>query len=296
MSVLTEPVVLFPATTGFISTVGALMFAGAITALPLACTQSPGDGESPMSARELNDDLALLKTKRIFFGHQSVGTNILDGLRQLSAADSAGAPSIVRLEASTTLPPAFLAEKPIGENTRPDLKCADFRQTVEGQLQGKVDVALMKFCYVDITGETDVRSLFATYQSTIDSLKARHPEVTVVAATVPLTFKPTWWKQLAGRLLGRTTTSESGNIKRNMFNALVRERFAGQPLFDLAAVESTRPDGTVEGFDANGQHYAALVPEYSVDGGHLNDEGKRRVAEAFVKALAKAVRKTTSTP
>ncbi len=38
-----------------------------------------------------------------------------------------------------------------------------------------VDVAMMKFCYVDITSGTDVNALFATYRETIAALERDFP-------------------------------------------------------------------------------------------------------------------------
>src|SRR3954467_9059393 len=43
-----------------------------------------------LHAGTLTDDLKLLAHERIFFGHQSVGKNVLDGLQELSVA--AGVP------------------------------------------------------------------------------------------------------------------------------------------------------------------------------------------------------------
>ena len=55
--------------------------------------------------------------------------------------------------------------------------------------------------------------------------------------------------------------------------------------FDLALVESTRPDGTREFFYRKGVSYSALTPAYSDDGGHLNNEGRRHVAERLLVFL-----------
>ena len=55
---------------------------------------------------------------------------------------------------------------------------------------------------------------------------------------------------------------------------------------DLAGVESTHPDGTRESFTSRGKDYFALVPSYSHDGRHLNEPGRRAVAEALLVFLA----------
>jgi lysophospholipase L1-like esterase len=55
-----------------------------------------------------------------------------------------------------------------------------------------------------------------------------------------------------------------------------------EPLFDLARIEATRPDGGTE--TLNGVR--ALVSSYSSDGGHLNAAGADVVARALVTYLA----------
>jgi len=60
---------------------------------------------------------------------------------------------------------------------------------------------------------------------------------------------------------------------RGEFNRLLRERYAEDPIFDLAAVTSTYPDGRRETFTLDGKTYESLVPAYTDDGGHLNAVG-----------------------
>ena len=88
------------------------------------------------------------------------------------------------------------------------------------------------------------------------------------------------------------------NATREAFNALVRQTYAGkEPVFDVAALESTHPDGTRETYALDGHDYPALVPAYSDDGGHLNARGQVRLASAFVSLLASLPRSTPrSTP
>jgi hypothetical protein len=243
-----------------------------------------------MSGPEVKEQLGLLKTKRIYVGHQSVGSNILQGLASLMAEDSTERLTVLHMEDHPEIPPAFLAEQHIGVNGNPPSKCSEFERVLTGMLKDRVDIALMKFCYVDITGATDVDSLLGLYCTMVDSLRLHAPRVRLVHVTVPLTFAPALWKQWVGRILGRTTSSEAANVKRNLYNTLLRERFAGEPIFDLAAVESTYPDGSRETFTAGGKKYFALIPSYSGDGTHLNAEGGRRAARALVAALAEAAR------
>jgi len=104
---------------------------------------------------------------------------------------------------------------------------------------------------------------------------------------VPLTnLEPTtkaWIKGLLGR-----TTAQDVNVKRNEFNSLLRNTYLGiDPIFDLAQVESTHPDGTREYFTRDGKAIYTLAPEFTTDGGHLNEFGRQSAAEALLQILAK---------
>ena len=75
---------------------------------------------------------------------------------------------------------------------------------------------------------------------------------------------------------------------RERFNELMRTTYADrEPVFDLAAVESTRPDGSREVLDVGGSRAYALVSAYASDGSHLNEAGRRRVAEELLVFLAR---------
>jgi hypothetical protein len=56
-------------------------------------------------------------------------------------------------------------------------------------------------------------------------------------------------------------------------------------LFDLAKAESTLPDGSRSFFMSNRDTVFTLAEQYSADGGHLNDLGKRYAAAAMLTAL-----------
>ncbi len=58
------------------------------------------------------------------------------------------------------------------------------------------------------------------------------------------------------------------------------------PFFDIAKIESTFPDGTRSTFTKDGKTYYSMVPEYTHDGGHLNEMGRKKVAKQFLLLLA----------
>src|SRR6185437_6302983 len=138
---------------------------------------------------------------------------------------------------------------------------------------------------------TDAPALFARYQETIAELRARNPQTTFVHVTLPLTTAQTGWKALAKRLLGRAPYGTIENVRREQYNALLRRAYAGrEPLFDLARVESTAPDGTLVTVAWEGSTAPAMARDYTDDGGHLNARGRDLAARELVRVLAAAAR------
>jgi len=132
-------------------------------------------------------------------------------------------------------------------------------------------------------------ALFAAYQATLAPLQARFPHTTFVHVTAPLTTLQGGPKAFVKRLLGRPPAGARENARREEYNALLRLATQGkEPLFDLALVESTAPDGRAETFAWDGRQVPALVPAYTEDGGHLLGEGRLRAARQLVSVLASA--------
>ena len=67
----------------------------------------------------------------------------------------------------------------------------------------------------------------------------------------------------------------------------MRSRFAGEPLFDLALVESTDPAGRSVTATVGGKTAEALCASYTDDTCHLNAEGARRAARALASMIAR---------
>ena len=228
-----------------------------------------------------------LAAKRVYFGHQSVGANIMDGVADVIAAEPRLGLRVVAAEAAPETGGVFL-HGAVGRNEDPAAKTDDFAARLDGPLAGRVDVAFHKYCYVDVTAATDVPALFERYRQTMARLAAAHPGVVFVHVTTPLVTVPAGGAATLKRLLGRVPGRAADNLARERFNELMRKEYAGrEPVFDLAAVESTRPDGTREVSDAGGQTACALVPGYASDGSHLNETGRRRVAEELLVFLAR---------
>ena len=238
----------------------------------------------------LTTDLATAARARVFFGHQSVGMNILEAVPGVYTAHGMAAPLI---EEGATRPGAgggFIDHAFIGENENPVLKIQDFAAKLRSGLGQRVDVAMMKFCYVDVTSGTDVTALFRTYRATMAALQQEFPKVTFVYVTVPLTTEPGLLSKVKSKLTG-SGGAAADNAARQRLNELIRQQYAGDHLFDLAAAESTAPDGTRVAGTYDGQRYYALYPGYASDEGHLNATGARVVATAWLQAIARAAGK-----
>lgn len=233
----------------------------------------------------LREDFERIAQRRIIFGHQSVGANILDGVKQLSKM--VGVPvNIVDVKSADSPGLAMIGHTFIAENGKPLMKLKSFEQAMGLQATG-FDIALVKFCYVDFTAETDAQSLFASYRATIDTLRVRHPGTTFVHITAPLTTVQDGFKSHLKRLVGNAPYGTVENLRREEYNALLRQAYSGkEPIFDLARIESIAPDGSAVTVEWKGSSAPAMSAAYTYDGGHLNAAGKLRAARELVSVLA----------
>jgi hypothetical protein len=274
-----------------------------VVALVLAVTVVVGDRWSKAKSISIQGkvasaittaDLTVMARTRVFFSHFSVGMNVLDAVPGVYADHGVSAPPIEQGRAEPGPNGGFIADKFIGEDVElPQLE--DFDRTMRGGMGRQVDVALMNFCWSDIFSDTDVDALFARYRDTMAALERDFPNVTFIHVTVPLTTEPGLFTELKTRLktlLGRRDVrGQPANVARERFNALIRGEYAGRHLFDLAAIESTKPDGTRVSGRYDDQGYFALYDGYASDMAHLNAVGAKLAATAFLEAIAQASRK-----
>jgi len=224
-----------------------------------------------------------LSQRKIYFGHQSVGFDIISGIGDVMKDNPQIRLNIVETENPMDFGAPLFAHSPVGKNTDPKSKCDAFAKSMNDGLGEKAEVAFFKLCFVDIGSATDVKKVFEDYRNTIAAVKARHPKIVFVYVTAPLTTIQTGPKVWIKKKLGKPVGGYDDNIKREQFNEMIRKECAGrEPLFDLARIESTLPDGSREAFEKDGVSYPYLVPAYSTDGGHLNEFGRRRMAEQML--------------
>jgi len=276
-----------------ILTVVAALLLGAATAaavLQLPAGQSKGAAAMPDVSPATTAALEKLTTTRVYFGHQSVGHNVLDGLEALARRTEV--PIIVAEPGPSGTGPAgarsgVVLHSFIGQNGDPISKIDDFASTLRDMAPRGVDVAMMKFCYIDSGNGMAADELANEYLAAMRNLERAFPHTTFVYITMPLTAPRRDIKGIVKRVLGMPTRGREDNIERNRFNDIIRAqtRHTGR-LFDLAAVESTTPDGTAYTVAVNGTLLEALYPPYTVDGGHLNEASRLRAADRLATFLA----------
>lgn len=273
-------------------------------------SQAPRPAQGTAAVDITPRELAAAARSRTFFGHQSVGSDLLRAVPGVYAAHGMAAP-LIRDVAGLSGPAGasaglgavgdggggdggggYLTHVAIGANGQPLLKIKDFAARLRGGIAAHLDVAMMKFCYIDVAADTDVAPLFAAYRDTLAGLALEYPEVRFVAVTVPLTTDADATHRIKAGIktvLGRTDRfGPAENVARARLNALIRREYANGHLFDLAAVESTGPDGTRAGGRYRGAEYFALRRAYAADSGHLNPRGAHAAATAWLAAIAKA--------
>ena len=230
-----------------------------------------------------------LAKSKIFWGHQSVGSNIIGGLQELLSANAQIPLKVEAVKQPYTLAIGTLSHDHVGTNGDPSSKIKDFVRIVEGGVGAQVDTAFFKFCFIDFNGKTDVQQVCTEYKKALQGLKAKYPAIQFMHATVPLVKVETGPKAWVKKILGRTLDGTKDNVKRHEFNEMLRAEYSGKdPIFDIAKYESTRPDGSRETFELDGKRYFALVPAYTSDGGHLNTLGSRYLASELLFVLVDA--------
>jgi hypothetical protein len=236
-----------------------------------------------------------LAERRVFFGHQSVGANVMAGVAEILAANPQIRLTVHESKDVNAGSEPAIYHANVGRNFYPLEKSDEFAE-IAARALAPGDVGMVKYCFVDVEREVDPDSLFLAYRTRIADLRRQNPGLTVVHFTMPLTTVETeagYWKN---RLLGRVTFRDL-NVARNRYNELLLQTYGGQePVFDIAALESRRPDGSRAYFRKGGKTVYAMAEESTSDGGHLNEGARRMVAEQFLIFLARLPRERVAGP
>lgn len=217
------------------------------------------------------DALTAARALRVVFGHQSVGFDVLRGLRGLAEADA----DRYALEIEPRVRVEWYARRRgvgefvLGQNGDALGKVDAFAARVRDGLGDVVDVAMMKLCYADLTERADPKAIFARWKGAYEDLERAFPKVRFVWWTVPVPLP------------------ERCADRRTELNDLIRAyvRANGKTLLDVADLESHAPDGKAVTHAGGGEK---LFEGYARDaGGHLNDVGAQRVARAWWWLMAR---------
>ena len=226
-----------------------------------------------------------LAHRRVFFGHQSVGQNIMDGVAEVLTSHPEIGLKVVESE-NLAGEPAFYHAR-VGRNEYPLEKIGELVQVADRAFGTGNGVVMVKLCYADAQPGTDARALFEAYRRQIETLRARHPGVTVVHFTMPLTVSEGRKEYFKKKFLLRVTDRDR-NVVRNRYNRLLLAYYGGkEPVFDIARLESTRPDGSRLFFMQGADTVYSLAREYTPDGGHLNEVARHTMAEQLLIFLAR---------
>jgi hypothetical protein len=230
-----------------------------------------------------------LSQKNIFMGHHSVGYNILDGIREISSEDQTIKLNIIETDTFDSIESPVFAHYRVGKNLDPKSKIDHFKEIIE-VMNGKqvIDIAFFKLCYVDIDTNTNINDIFNYYVKSMSELQKNYPMTQFVHFTVPLKASPQGFKTWIKRFIGYPVKwTDPQNIKRNKYNRLIIKKYKiTDPIFDLAANESSYPNGKREYFKKDGEKYYSLVSDYTGDGGHLNKKGRKIIARELLIFLA----------
>ncbi len=217
-----------------------------------------------------NTILDQMKKKRIVFAHQSVGVNIVEGLEKIGEQDDKFQFNLKLIqEPNEIIEPGFY-HFVVGQNHQPLTKLKHFDTFIRNS--DNVDIAFMKFCYVDIKDTSDINFLFKNYTQMVDSLKKDNPDITFIHFTCPY-----------------RSEEDKLNANRNNYNNLKRNYYSdkNEQLFDLAVLESTKDNGNRSSYDLDGITYFKMNLPYTKDSGHLNPYGSFLVAKQLILFLAK---------
>lgn len=231
-----------------------------------------------MKLNELSESVwDSLSNTTIYFGHQSVGSNIIAGIEDVLKDNPEIKLNIKSYDADLKQFQSGLYHERVGLNTKPSTKIEGFCNSLDSGVGEKMDMAFFKFCYVDFNSSTNVSEVFNEYKQAIEKYTAKFPELKILHITAPLRVKPKGLKGMINKLRGKDQ-----NKKRCKYNELLLQEYGTENVFNLAYFESAYEDGTRE---RDGNVYA-LIPEYTDDGGHLNMKGRRVIAGQLLIFLA----------
>lgn len=217
---------------------------------------------------------------RMFFGHQSVGADLVQGLHEI--ADEP-VPQITEEFRGEPAADWLLAHRRVGRNEAPKTKLAEFESLLASGALRHFDTVMLKFCYVDVRTEEQANDLFQAYDEFVERARHNHPSVRIAHCTIPLRRLPSGPYAFLRRMLGHRHPEIDANRAREQFNHRMRAQYRNEPIFDLARLEATQPH--LSGTPVRQSQVPSLLAQYTDDGGHLNARGRSVMGKAFLQFM-----------
>ena len=160
--------------------VGDLFRAAALLFLSTVVVLSVGGCKPSEESKSMNtkfqlptiDQWSSAAKARVLFGHQSVGYNILDGVNTLAKEQGVTDFKIADISVAKDSGAAVIVHFEVGRNTDPRSKIDDFLGRIDATSGRRIDVAMMKFCYVDVSDDTRIDTLFKEYKEMVARVRA----------------------------------------------------------------------------------------------------------------------------
>ena len=123
------------------------------------------------------------------------------------------------------------------------------------------------------------------YKEAMSILENKFADTVFLERTFPLSHVKLSLKTKIKQMFGFDEIWEFGaNIYLNRYNSEVRALFQTQnSFFDFSKILTIKPDGTISTFVHNKVKYSHMYADYTYDGTHLNEMGKQKAAEQFLK-------------
>jgi len=284
----------------------------------------PIGDEAEMAALDAVSDACWkeLRDRRIYFVHRSVGDDLVKGMedamrrrstiglrvvgydaaRRESAREhreerrererGGGNEDEVRTGSGRVPPDAFAEPGFIHADAgyhHAETKIDEFEELLLSEEGARIDVAILELCYRDFGRSTDTATLLQHYAQAVESIRHARPDLVIVHCTVPLREAERGFRRAVKDAVG--VGGDGANAARGRFNEALRKRFHGEPMLDLARLESVRPDGSEATVVVQDASWPALAKEYSEDGAHLNARGRLRLGVGMLATLGATCRR-----
>ncbi|MCU0822232.1 MAG: hypothetical protein MUC95_07150 [Spirochaetes bacterium] len=236
-----------------------------------------------------SEKLERLSSKKIFFGHQSIGFEIIDGIEIIQRINPDLKFKIIESNNPADFSKYNFLHSRVGMNCNPKSKIDAFTRYINNGIGNTADFAFFKLCFVDVDDNTDIADVFNYYKNSMEKLKIKYPKTKFIHFTMPLVSEKlpflTGIKNIIKHFMNRYIVSSKLNNKRNQYNELLRNEYKNTgELFDLAMYESVKEEN-IHGQTPRTDGNEAMCYEYTYDGGHLNEKGRVMIAQQLLLYL-----------